>query len=61
VEVDRIDFATAIGLMRRLDSPLRTPDALHISIAQRIGCALLTFDKALANVARTLDIELIKA
>lgn len=60
-EIDRSDFARAIVLMRRLDSPLRTPDALHISIAQRIGSALLTFDKALANVASSLDIKLIKA
>jgi uncharacterized protein len=61
VEIDRIDFSGAIALMRRLDLPLRTPDALHISIAQRIGCALMTFDKALEDVARALDIELIKA
>lgn len=59
VEADHADFSSAIALMRRLDLPLRTPDALHISIAQRIGCALVTFDKALANVARALDIELI--
>lgn len=61
IEVDHADFSGAIALMRRLDLPLRTPDALHISIAQRIGCALMTFDKALANVARALDIELIGA
>jgi hypothetical protein len=61
MEIDRIDFASAVALIRRLDTPLRTPDALHISIAQRIGCALLTFDKALANVARALDLELIQA
>jgi predicted nucleic acid-binding protein len=60
VEIDHADFSGAIALMRRLDLPLRTPDALHISIAQRIGCALVTFDKALAEVARALDIELIK-
>jgi uncharacterized protein len=61
VEIDRVDFASAIALIRRLDSPLRTPDALHISVAQRIGCALWTFDRALADVARTLGVKLIKA
>lgn len=61
VEVDRADFSGAIALIRRLDLPLRTPDALHISITQRLGCALVTFDKALADVARALDVELINA
>jgi hypothetical protein len=60
VEIDRTDFSVATALMRRLDLSLRTPDALHISIAQRIGCALITFDKGLADVARALDVELIK-
>ena len=60
VEIDASDVAGATGLMRRLDLSLRTPDALHIAIAQRAGCRLLTFDRTMAAVARSLGIELVK-
>jgi uncharacterized protein len=61
IEIDSIDVAGASALMRRLDFPLRTPDALHIAIAQRIGCTLLTFDRTMAKVARALGVGVIKA
>lgn len=61
VEFDNTDVAAAIALMRRLDFPLRTPDALHIAIVQRTGCTLLTFDRAMAKVARALGIGIIRA
>jgi len=61
VEVESIDISVATSLMRRLDLPLRTPDALHLAIIRRIGCTLLTFDRAMANVAHTLGIEVVKA
>ena len=61
VPMTNADVANAATFLRRLDSPLRTPDALHIAIAQRIGARLLTFDKAMASVARALGIEIIKA
>jgi uncharacterized protein len=60
VEIESKDVATAVTLMRRLDFPLRTPDALHIAIAQRIDCALLTFDTAMARVARAIGVEVVK-
>jgi predicted nucleic acid-binding protein len=44
--------------------PRRTPraaDALDIAIIQRTGCALLSFDLAMAKVARELAIGVIKA
>jgi uncharacterized protein len=50
----------ATALMRRLDLPIRTPDAIHIAMVQRIGCRLLTFDRSMAGVARTLGIELVR-
>ena len=37
-----------------LDLPLRTPDALNIAIAQRVGADLLTFDHKMAASARSL-------
>ncbi len=61
VAIDGADVAGATGLMRRLDFPLRTPDALHIAIAQRSSCTLLTFDRALTKVARALGVGVIAA
>jgi len=60
VEIEGGDVAHATGFVRRLDVPLRTPDALHIAIARRSGCALLTFDRTMANAARALGIEVVK-
>jgi predicted nucleic acid-binding protein len=48
------DLAAATMFLRRLDLPLRTPDALHIAIAQRVGAMLVTFDRQMAASARTL-------
>jgi uncharacterized protein len=51
----------ATALLRRLDLSIRTPDALHIAIVQRIGCRLLTFDTTMTGVARALGIELVRS
>jgi predicted nucleic acid-binding protein len=61
VNIESIDILGAIGLLRRLDLSLRTPDTLHIAIVQRIACKLLTFDRTMAKVAQALGIELIKS
>ena len=42
--------------VRRLDLPLRTPDAIHIAVAQRLGATLVTFDRAHGAAARTLGV-----
>jgi predicted nucleic acid-binding protein len=34
--------------------PLRTPDAIHIAIAERVDATLVTFDLAMAASARAL-------
>jgi uncharacterized protein len=61
VTMEGIDISGAIGVIRRLDFSLRTPDALHIAMVQRIGCKLLTFDRTMATVARALGVELVKS
>ena len=48
------DIATADRILRRLDVNLRTPDALHIAIAQRLDATLVTFDQGMAAGARAL-------
>jgi predicted nucleic acid-binding protein len=37
--------------IRRLDLPLKAPDAIHIAIAQRVNAQLATFDQQMANAA----------
>jgi predicted nucleic acid-binding protein len=54
VEMASNDLPTATMFLRRLDLPLRTPDAVHIAIAQRVGAILVTFDRQMAASARTL-------
>jgi predicted nucleic acid-binding protein len=49
-----IDIAFATTFLRRLDLPLKTPDAIHIAIAQRVGATLVTFDRQMAASARAL-------
>ncbi|MEJ1969076.1 MAG: type II toxin-antitoxin system VapC family toxin [Rhizomicrobium sp.] len=58
VETVPADIRGAEVLLRRLDLPLRAPDALHIAIAQRVGAELATFDGKMAASARALGIPL---
>ena len=48
------DVSAAAAFVRRLDLPLRTPDALNIAIAQRSDAMLATFDVQMAAAARAL-------
>ncbi len=50
------DVATATTFIRRLDLPLRTPDAIHIAIAQRAVAKLATFDLRMAASAQVLGV-----
>jgi predicted nucleic acid-binding protein len=54
VEIGPPDVKAAEAILRRLDLKLRTPDAINIAIAQRIGAALFTFDNAMMKNARAL-------
>ncbi len=49
--------ATEIFL-RRLDTKLRTGDALNIAIAQRLGASLATFDETMAEAAEKMGVTL---
>ena len=54
IEVTAADIDCADGILRRLDLPLVTPDAIHIAMTQRIGATLVTFDRQMAASARAL-------
>jgi len=58
VESTPADIRAADMMLRRLNMTLRTPDALHIAIAQRLGAELATFDKHMAENARALGVVL---
>jgi len=53
------DIVAAISFLRRLDLGLRTPDAVNIAIAQRLGAELLTFDQRMAGSARKLGLTVL--
>lgn len=57
VEAGPADVAAAAAFLRRLEVNLRTPDAINIAIAQRVGATLVTFDARMADSARALDCE----
>ncbi len=47
IEISAADIALADGLSYGGSIlPLRTPDAIHIAVARRIGATLVTFDRA---------------
>lgn len=54
------DVARANALLRRLDLPLRTPDAINIAIAERIRAELFTLDKQMAANARQLELKVVR-
>ena len=54
VEIRAEDLRLATAFLRRLDLSLRTPDAIHIAIAQRLEATLVTFDRQMAASARAL-------
>jgi uncharacterized protein len=59
VELASADVAAAAVLLRKLDSPLRAPDAIHVAVAVRIGAQLMTFDKAMSTAARRYGVEVV--
>jgi len=61
VEISNADIALATTFVRRLDLPLRTPDAVHIATAQRLQATLVTFDLRMAANARGLGVPVADA
>ena len=59
--ISAADIIAAEILLRRLDLALRTPDAINIAMAQRMGATLVTFDKKMAAAARSIGAVVAKA
>ncbi len=60
-ETSAADLIFAEALLRRLDLPLRAPDAIHLSIANRLSIPVATFDVRMAEAARSLGLEVADA
>jgi uncharacterized protein len=59
VAIEPSDIRQAESALRRFEFNLRTPDALHIVVASRLGLPLATFDRNMAETARGLGVEVI--
>jgi hypothetical protein len=56
VELRSADVAEANRLIRKLRYNLRAPDAIHLSVAQRLEVPIATFDAGLAAVANAVGV-----
>ena len=61
VETTTSDIAVAASVLRRLDLNLRTPDAINVAIADRLGATLATFDEKMASAGRALGVQVASA
>jgi len=57
IEVTAADVALSTSFLRRLDLPLRTPDAIHIAVTRRTGARLVSFDRRMVTNAGVLGVE----
>lgn len=56
-EITPQDVSAATGLMRSLEFPLRTGDAIHLACARRREATLATFDRKLAECGTRLRLD----
>jgi predicted nucleic acid-binding protein len=54
VHLMAVDITAAENLLRRMNLPLRAPDALHIAMVQRLNAELFTLDAQMAACASVL-------
>lgn len=51
-----IDYQGADGISQRVQEPIRSLDALHAAVAQRLGLELVTLDQRLHQAAQAVGI-----
>ncbi len=61
IECQPADVRQADRFLRRLDLPLRAPDAIHIAMAQRLDAELATFDTKTVASAKALGVAVAPA
>lgn len=57
VDIRDVDFDMASAFVDRADLGLRAPDALHLAVAKRHECEVVTLDKGMSEAARKLDLH----
>lgn len=58
IATEAADIRIAGSFVRRFETKLALPDALHLAIASRLGCALLSFDQRQRAAAGMLGVAL---
>ncbi len=58
IQISHADMDLAQSHLRRLDLPLRTADAIHVAVAQRLDAEIATFDRQMTVSARALGVAL---
>ena len=56
LDIIQEDFLTAASFAERHALNLRAGDALHLAIARRTGCTLMTLDRRMADAAREVGV-----
>lgn len=54
--VEETDYRGADGISQQVPGPIRSLDALHAAVAQRLGLELVTLDRRLCEAARAAGI-----
>ena len=55
-EVEEADYHGADGISQRVHGPIRSLDAIHAAVAQRLGLELVTLDQRLHEAAQAAGI-----
>jgi predicted nucleic acid-binding protein len=58
-ELTTQDISDCVHYLRRLDHPLRAPDAIHVAIAKRCGAKLFTFDASQRAFAKRQGLDVL--
>jgi uncharacterized protein len=56
IELGDSDFRAAHLLVRRFETKLRAPDALHLAVARRLDATLITRDQTLLDAAKMVGV-----
>lgn len=52
------DFRSAAQYVDRVDLGLRAPDALHLAVAKRHACQVVTLDRGMRDAAQALEVPI---
>lgn len=56
IATEAVDVRVATSFVRRFETKLALPDALHLAIASRLNCALVSFDQRQIEAAAILGL-----